>query len=61
VEFSGHSTMSGAGSFPDFTSSASFSVASAWFWVTSVSFSCWGRFLARGTLPWIAATSAVGA
>ena len=40
---------------------ASRNVAAAWFWVTSVSFSCCGRFLARGTSPWIAATGAVGA
>ena len=48
----------GRGQRPALTSAASRKVAAAWFWVTSVSFSCCGRFLARGTLPWIAATGA---
>jgi hypothetical protein len=61
VAFSGQITSSGWASPPALTSAASFSVAAAWFCVTSLSFSCWGRFLACGTLPWIAATWVVGA
>ena len=58
---SGQTTTSGAGRRPAFTSAASAAVAATWFWVTSLSFSSCGRFLAWGTLPWIAATAAVGA
>src|SRR5271157_3725050 len=61
VEFSGQITRAGAGSRPALTCAASFSVAATWFCVTSLSFNCCGRFLARGTLPWIAATGTVGA
>src|ERR1035441_8874778 len=61
VEFSGQITTAGAAACPALTRAARFRVASAWFCVTSVSFSCCGRFLARGTSPWIAATSVVGA
>src|SRR5215472_6608630 len=61
VAFSGQITRSGAGRWPAFTCAASFSVAATWFCVTWLALSCCGRFLARGTLPWIAATWAVGA
>ena len=56
VAFSGQITRSGAGRWPALTCAASFSVASAWFCVTWLALSCCGRFRARGTLPWIAAT-----
>src|SRR5215472_3514092 len=58
---SGQITTSGAGRRPALTSAASLSVSAAWFWVTSLSFSNCGRFLACGMSPWIAATGTVGA
>ena len=61
MAFSGQITRSGAGRWPALTCAANFSVAWAWLCVTWVAASCWDRFLARGTFPWIAATRAVGA
>src|SRR5215472_11055450 len=60
VEFSGQITRSGAGRKPARTWAANAIVAAAWFLVTVVARSCLGRFRACGTLPWTAATTAVG-
>src|SRR5262252_3234925 len=60
VEFSGQITRSGAGLRPARTWRVSAIVAAAWLAVTVVARSCLGRFRACGTLPWTAATTAVG-
>ena len=61
VEFSGQTTRSGAGRCPAATALASFSVAVAWLTVTTQSLpSCAAsEARTRGTLPWMAATTAV--